>query len=514
MSKKTETPNVDKIEQQRLEREARIKRLKGKDGYKKQIKSRGKAFKIITPILLTLVILIVLVWGAFSLGLVHRLVSPMSVGDEKVSLVEYNYHYASYYQTYNQYAAYGLAPADANGNLDLSAETGIEGYASMSWGDYLNVITQQSIQQVVAFAEAAEEAGITLSEDSEEAIDQFFENYRVQIPTDFERNNYYEQIYGRGASETNLRPVLVRTMIANQYASEYPETYDISDAEIESYYDENKDTYDVVDYRLYTMSIPAAPEGATDEDKEELAEETEAKAEEMLDELTDFDSMRDVVLKYIDGEDVEYRQEDLTLYSNRRLSRIGNSMLSEWLFDEVREHNDKEVLSSGNNYYVIVFGERGLSDEGYPSVRHILFEAREESATDEELEAAEAAAEEALAQVTDEDSMIALSESLLEAEEAAVARLYENVSRGTMTTAFENWIYDLNNEAGDTGIVQTEYGFHVMYLVGRSEEPIWYLEIESQLRNEAFGEDTDSLIEEDRFEVSVSNFGVWLADRG
>ena len=38
-----------------------------------------------------------------------------------------------------------------------------------------------------------------------------------------------------------------------------------------------------------------------------------------------------------------------------------------------------------------------------------------------------------------------------------------------MVKAFEDWCFDEARTAGDTGIVQTEYGFHVMYFVGDSE---------------------------------------------
>ena len=38
-----------------------------------------------------------------------------------------------------------------------------------------------------------------------------------------------------------------------------------------------------------------------------------------------------------------------------------------------------------------------------------------------------------------------------------------------MVDAFENWCFDASRATGDTGIVETEYGYHVMYFVGNSE---------------------------------------------
>jgi len=34
-----------------------------------------------------------------------------------------------------------------------------------------------------------------------------------------------------------------------------------------------------------------------------------------------------------------------------------------------------------------------------------------------------------------------------------------------MAATFEDWSYDAARKPGDTGIVQTEYGYHVMYFV-------------------------------------------------
>ena len=44
--------------------------------------------------------------------------------------------------------------------------------------------------------------------------------------------------------------------------------------------------------------------------------------------------------------------------------------------------------------------------------------------------------------------------------------LYENVSEGEMVPAFNDWCFDAARQVGDTGIVKTNYGYHVMYFSG------------------------------------------------
>lgn len=43
--------------------------------------------------------------------------------------------------------------------------------------------------------------------------------------------------------------------------------------------------------------------------------------------------------------------------------------------------------------------------------------------------------------------------------------LYEMVYKGQMVEPFENWCFDETRQKGDTGLVKTTYGYHVMYYV-------------------------------------------------
>ena len=49
--------------------------------------------------------------------------------------------------------------------------------------------------------------------------------------------------------------------------------------------------------------------------------------------------------------------------------------------------------------------------------------------------------------------------------------LYSGVYYGQMVAEFEDWIFDLSRKTGDTGLVKTQYGYHVMYFVDR-EGPV------------------------------------------
>lgn len=53
----------------------------------------------------------------------------------------------------------------------------------------------------------------------------------------------------------------------------------------------------------------------------------------------------------------------------------------------------------------------------------------------------------------------------------ATGGLYENIYKGKMVAPFEAWCFDENRAYGDTGLVRTDYGYHIMYFV--SSKPMW-----------------------------------------
>ena len=52
-----------------------------------------------------------------------------------------------------------------------------------------------------------------------------------------------------------------------------------------------------------------------------------------------------------------------------------------------------------------------------------------------------------------------------------------------MVASFNDWCFDSNRKSGDTGIVETTYGFHVMYFVGNTDLTYRDYQIENELRS-------------------------------
>jgi len=117
-----------------------------------------------------------------------------------------------------------------------------------------------------------------------------------------------------------------------------------------------------------------------------------------------------------------------------------------------------------------VFSEE---ETALPTVRHILYSAprngtSEENATEEEVAKAQENAESTLLQINGYDDMVLIGDKHTRDKTALEANEY-TVSRGDMVKEFEDWCFDPSRMAGDKEIVRTDFGFHVMYFVGRTE---------------------------------------------
>ena len=92
---------------------------------------------------------------------------------------------------------------------------------------------------------------------------------------------------------------------------------------------------------------------------------------------------------------------------------------------------------------------------------------------------------------------------------AANGGLYENIAPGdSYVENFLNWTIDMNRQVGDTDIVKTEYGYHIMYYV--SGEPYWTKVVASQLQSERITEMTDAA--EAKWPMKVNYRRIALSD--
>lgn len=172
------------------------------------------------------------------------------------------------------------------------------------------------------------------------------------------------------------------------------------------------------------------------------------------------------------------------------------------------------------------YAESGITKDGrYVDVRHILVMPKggttdESGATTYSEEEWQTCAEEAdrileqwLAGEQTEEAFAALANELSEDPGSNTnGGLYQNVYEGQMVAEFEDWCFDESREYGNTGIVKTNYGYHVMYYVGST--PIWENYAKQDLITDKSVKMMEALVAQYPIEVDYSAITLGLVNLG
>ena len=93
---------------------------------------------------------------------------------------------------------------------------------------------------------------------------------------------------------------------------------------------------------------------------------------------------------------------------------------------------------------------------------------------------------------------------------AETGGLYENVKTGDMVEEFDAWCFDESRKHGDTGIVKTTYGYHVMFY--SDEEALWIYEGREAVRSEKISEFVTAAVEANELKADYEKMIVGHID--
>ena len=483
----------------------------------------------------------------------------ITVGDHEIQKAEFDYYYYSslnsFASTYGSYLSYF--------GLDTSKPLDQQQYSdTMTWDDYFQQQAVNQLKNVYALTDEANEKGFEYDatsdyDDMVTSIKSYAEQQGVS------EDEYCKSVFGSDATLEGIKPYVEMSGLASAYYNDVKDNIEVTDDEINTYYDENKDNYDSVDYRVCKIeanmpeeetetetaaaetetaaesssettsessSETAVTESQTETESETMsAEESEAaakaeeeakaaamaeakaKADDMLSKITDEASFEKVYGDYATDASTD------SLNTDKKKSSISPTDVANWLFDADRQSGDTTVIedTANNAYYVVYFKDRYLDHTKTVDVRHILISAdtastdtaetaetetaaagETETAETESAEAQEQAKEDAKAAAkikaeqilndwkngdATEDSFAELANTYSDDSGSNTnGGLYEAVKEGQMVTNFNDWIFDASRKPGDTGIVESDYGYHIMYFVGDNKEE-WYVNIKDTL---------------------------------
>ena len=428
----------------------------------------------------------------YNSGILQRNQTAVTIDGEKYNVAETSYYYSQVYQNYaNFYSAMGMDPS----GLKSQPYGGEDG---KTYDDFFKETAVENMKYIHAAVKAAGEANVKLDSDDETTVKANVDGMKsAAAASGYSYNAYLRAMYGSTMTSSVFEACLRDQILASKYAAQYSEeNFVYTDEEIQAYYEENKNTYDVVDAAYITIS--GKPEAKTDDEGNTIEATDEEKAAAM-DEAKEM--AEDILDVYKTSRALPEDYDEKAVYTANEEMSYSSGVLGDWLFDEARKAGDAEILADEANsrYYVAVFNGRERQETPDYNVRHILVTGASldlpegETATEEQLTAK---ANEILAgwDGTEEGFAKLAEEYSQDGGSNTNGGLYENVPKGRMVAPFQDWCYEEGRQPGDTGVVYySGTGAHVMYFVGYGDTPYWHYACEDALRSAAQSEWQTSL---------------------
>ncbi len=201
-------------------------------------------------------------------------------------------------------------------------------------------------------------------------------------------------------------------------------------------------------------------------------------------------SEKEMVVRYIDSSipDTINTRTEKDKYFSERFGVTYNEFKSIWmdyfLIQKFMEKKKQQIEVTEEQIKQFYDENRDRIDS--VTVKHILVKV-EEGATDEEKQKAREKAGQILARVDAGEDFNALVKEFSDDEGSKDSGGEYTFSRGDpYVQEFKDWAFE--NQVGNTGIVETSFGYHIMKLVNRTEFEDVSQEAENTLKNEKYND--------------------------
>ena len=432
-----------------------------------------------------------------------------TVDGQKISIGMYDYYYASIVSYYEQYASYGYYSLDTTKDYSKQYTTDDDGN-KISWQKFFETEALKEVEQITTYYSKALEEGVTLTSTQKKTIEKQISTLKDSASqNDVSLDQYIKANFGTYCSEDTIRIMLEQYYLSANYKGKFKCETKVTDNDVDKYYNDHKN-----DYKKIEFYYIASPYDATDDNsKNESIKTAEKIMAKMKDKKSVIALVPEVYSSYIDSQVKSSMEQDSTLtekkareeaiksYESNVVTTVSGSdspfddKMNTWLFsDDTKVGSKKYYIDENAKYIYIVLktSKASVEENETYTVRHILVapesgsnssSSTSEKAeyTDEQWAAAKKKADSILAKFNKTDKseyeFAKLAEqystdsaSTSSGSNDSFGGLYESVTLGQMVPDFEKWSIDDSRKYGDTGIVKSDYGYHIMFFINDCPE--------------------------------------------
>lgn len=457
-------------------------------------------------VLFVIVAAVVLLYNS---GIFQRKAVALTVDgkDFTAAQVDYYYYYTLNYVSNSEYSSYmglvsGTSLKEQTMNSIAKTLLDVSDEGEVTWDTYLKDTAKTNLTQAYLLSEMAKAEGDIDEDHINEEIDEALDSINTSAKSQgYSLSAYLKLLYGSNMTVDTFREMAMMQELASHYMEEYIDSLTYTDDELEACYQEDKDLFDAASYEYISFKATAPSTTDAEGNTVEATDEEQAAAKKAAE-----DAAADAQQRYAAGEsleDIAVAYEDIATYGKADNGTYAGTDLVTWAFDEARTEGETGIVNTDSSIYFALFHSRGRMDYNVVNVRHILFEAdTSDLDTTSETYDADVAEREKIARTDAEKALKEWQDGGATAElfgemaaelsadtgSASNGGLYEGINKSTsFVQEFLDWCFAEGRQVGDSGVVDSSYGSHVMYLDSFGA-PYWQVLAENQLKNAEYTE--------------------------
>lgn len=466
---------------------------------KKSKKGKSKA-KLALGVIIVIMALFAAGYFVYFAGILPQVLPGATITETKadgtngkvadLSVLEANYYYMSIYSMYAQYGILNAEKLDTVVN-STTGQTYRELLLSQGVEEAMGLILLEREADAKGFREMSQAARCAKLElESLRGVSKLYGYPTV--------DKYLAAQYGTGMTSRLYKKLIQRSLYTDEYTeylSQFDNTINPSDTDINNAYKADPSAFENVDFHYYLVKAQTK-DGKTD------IEQAKKDAQWIADKSTDAKSFRNACMLYLKGiEDTETlkaydNDEDPTAVnalSKENVKSYYDEKLAEFLFASDRKEGDKTVIENTTGAYVVMYVGRNLDEEKQVTYRTLTLQNDSKNGktrTDEEVaadakslvEKAKQLAPEGMAPIdfyklvktnsNDQDEMMSGGYKAGDTKEE-MTKAEDGKEVDSQTLALAEWLFAAERKQGDIYIVTSSDNKEVTIYYFERSAPAW-----------------------------------------
>ena len=401
-------------------------------------------------------------------GMDKSFISPLTIKDRDISSAEFSFMY--HYELLSE--GVDLFAADAEEKLS-SPYLDDENFAN--YREYFRFVTAQDLQKMEILYDDATSQGYNIEQPHYDRANAYINWLKgkadeLGVPLD----TYIKGVFGSQVDEQCIINTLAKKYFTEDYADgEKLIQLSASDEQAEEAYNQSRNIYDLVSYKILRMTFEQRDKSFIDT--------ANLRCQKIIDAMDrDPSKFESCAAPYFSGvEKKTLEQQDSTLVPNCRYEDISHDDFRDWLFDETRKDGDSVILHDEDGFPIIlVFVSRVRMSEQLRNCYIIAANVQTGEGDDikPDIAATQALSQEIYDFIDDADScneVENLYNDYILAGQLSV--LHDSqIYKAKYQSALAEWIFAEDRQLGDKTLIEIDGTFYVIYFISESPNPEWY----------------------------------------